>query len=278
MKKQNRFFQVFFWAFLLSVSIISTAAADMDNTEIIVSHPVALYPDAVPESDLSSTPDFYFTKKSIEEVKAFFDSGKQATDRFEPYSGHEAKGTVLYMEKLGKRFDLVTITEKTGQEFYAGQALGQLQALATRGMHSESELREAENKYSKLKSSYFRKINDDNGHSKSESEIIYKKYLQIAHPDLEKSKGQMEQSEDYKAGKAQAAEIKKQMKEMKAKGDIAGMMNLATSGKGPGVPKDAQKYMDAMNKDTWDTWIKCLDEMNTASFPTAIKYKSGIFK
>lgn len=264
------------FCFILVNALLSTNAnADGDNREIPKSHPVALFTDAIPATD-SPSPNKYFSKKSVDEVKAFFDSGRQSTDRFEPYSNQDEKGTVLYTTNLGKRFDLVTISTKATQESYAGQAFGQLQALSMRGMHKENEFKEIESKYSILKSSYFKKVKDQQDHTKSEAEIIYRKYLKIAHPDLEKSSGKQNESEEYKAGKAKAIEMRKQMQEMKAKGDIAGMMNMAQNSKGPQIPKEGQKYMDAMNKDTWATWVECLDEMSKASFQTSITYKSGI--
>lgn len=264
------------FCFIFVNALLSTNVnADGDNRPIPKSHPVALFPDAVPSTD-SPSPDVYFSKKSVEEVKAFFDSGRQADDKFEPYSEQDGKGTVLYTVNLGKRFDLVAITTKATQESYVGQAFGQLQALSMRGMHTESEFKEIENKYSALKTSYFKKVKDDQDHTKSEAEMIYRKYLKTAHPDLEKSTGKERDSEEYKAGKAKAMEMRKQMQEMKAKGDISGMIGMAQNSKGPQIPKYGQKYMDAMNKDTWATWVECLEEMSKASFQTSITYKSEI--
>lgn len=278
MLKKNRSGLCFIMLLALCfVPVFSKVYADGDGKGIAVSHPVDLYPGGVPVSEESTKHGNDLTKDNINEVKSFFESKKKTEDKLEPYSEDDQKGSQLVTETMGKRFQLVTMMVRTKADTYVANAFGQLKAMAMRGMHSESELQAIENSYSDLKSAYFRRVKSPDGHNRSESEIIYKKYLQTANPELSKSSSHSDDSAEYQAGKAKAADMRKQMQEMKAKGDIAGIMNMAQKNKtGPGIPKDAQKYVDEMNKDTWSTWVQCLDEMKNAAFHTSISYKSGI--
>lgn len=275
MKKNVSLFVFFIMVFFLLTA--SNAFADGDGKEIPLPHSVNLYPDAVPSSEDTEAHGHDLSKNRIDEVKAFFDSGRGPNDRLEPFSEGDQKGSVLVMDKLGKKFELVTITTRTKSDHYVGEAFGQMKALSLRGMHSDAEFREIENSHSDLKGAYFRKIKTPDGNLKSEAEVIYKKYLDMAQGGLDKSSSGSDDSSQQNEGKARAAEMRKQMQEMKAKGDISGIMNMAQKNRSSsGVPKEAQKYMDVMNKDTWSVWVKCLDEMKNAAYYTSINYKSGI--
>ena len=71
------------------------------------------------------------------------------------------------------------------------------------------------------------------------------------------------------------------MQELKAKGDIAGMMQLAQNRKEfhgpPANQREAMNLaMDDRNRDTWAIWLKCLQELKSAAYTTKIEYGSGV--
>ena len=73
------------------------------------------------------------------------------------------------------------------------------------------------------------------------------------------------------------------MKELKAQGDIAGMMALAQNSKkfqGPpaGMEEAAKMADEDRNRDTWDIWVKCLKDTSVASYRTRLEYSQAALK
>nr|NJM01431.1 hypothetical protein [Desulfobacula sp.] len=217
------------------------------------------------------------TKDSVAAVKKFFDTNKQDGDRLEDSPADGSQGFQMsFFKKIDgreKSVPLVRFEEKT-PDANLHPALGELKGQVLMGKHSEAEYQALEDKYKTLHLAFFRQVSDDQGRSVSEGESIYRKAYNQAHG---KDKSAVQAGgEDQAAGKAQAQEMKKKMQEMKAKGDIAGMAAMAQQfNTSPGQTKQGAAAMDEMIRDTWDLWVKCLEDIEKAAYRTRLKYNAS---
>ena len=149
-------------------------------------------------------------------------------------------------------------------------------------MHTEAELQAAETAYGEVATAYYRTVQDpQTGKTINEGELIVKRAHKAAHPNEAQLKEAGKQNKVSDEEKAAAQEVKRQMQELKTKGDIAGMMQLAQSRKEfQGPPANQQQAMQLamadMNRDTWPIWINCLQELKAAGYATKIVYSSGV--
>lgn len=233
------------------------------------------YGNAVQAVETDDT--LFLTKDGVDMVREFFETNKQEGDRVEAAPAEGKQGfRMSFFKKISgreKSAPLVKVEEKT-PDTNLHPALGELKAQAMMGKHSEAEYQALENKYKTLHLAYFRQVSDDQGGTVSEGEKIYRKAYHQAH-GKDRSTAQTG-GEDQAAGKAGAQDMKKKMQEMKAKGDIAGIMALAgKSGGAPGQTKAGAAAMDEMNRDTWDLWVKCLEDIERAAYRTRVKYNAA---
>jgi hypothetical protein len=264
-------------ALLLAISLsclflaASSSRAD-GGDEILQPHPLAIYPGSVPES--TSHPVARLTKDGLETVQAFFSSKFVAGDKLEPYEQDTERGFVLnYHKMIGKREQSAFEARFTARhlEHSPLEALGELAVQVKLGHHTEAEYQAMEKEYGGLCNAYYREVKGDDGKTAREGDLIYRRYAQQAHPDSDRPAGPS--PDDKQRAKAKAAEIKKQMKALKAKGDIAGMMKLAQENRDPKMEAMTRAQADqVMNRDTWDLWVKCLAEMKAAAYWTRINY------
>ncbi len=240
--------------------------------------PMPKYGNAVKAFETDDT--LLLTKDNLGTVKKFFESKSEGGDRVEPLasSGKQAFKMSFY-KKIGgqeRSVQLIEAEEKTPDN-NAHPALGELKGQVMMGKHSEAEFQALEKKYKNLHLAYFRQVSDDKGGTVSEGEKIYRKAFNQAHgKDKAAAEANAPNAEEMAAGKAEAQDIKKKMQELKAKGDIAGMMALAQGGnKLPGQTKQGAAAMDAMGKDTWDIWVKCLEDIEKVAYWTKVQYSAS---
>jgi len=233
------------------------------------------YGNAVQAVETDDT--LFLTKDSVDTVKKFFETNKQDGDRVEESPADGSHGFQMnFFKTIGGREQSVPLArfEEKTPDANLHPALGELKAQAMMGKHSEAEYQALENKYKTLHLAYFRQVTDDQGRSVSEGEKIYRKAYNQAH-GKDKSAVQADGG-DQAAGKAQAQDMKKKMQEMKAKGDIAGIAALAQQfNKSPGQTKPGAAAMDEMNRDTWDLWVKCLEDIEKVAYRTQLKYNAS---
>lgn len=184
---------------------------------------------------------------------------------FKNFSGQEKSVPLVHFEEK---------TPDTNQH----PALGELKGQGMMGKRSEAEYQVLENKYKNLHLAYFRQVTDDQGRSVSEGEKIYRKAYNQAH-GKDKSAVQTDGAAQA-AGKAEDQEMKKKMQEMKAKGDIAGIAAMAQQfNKSPEQTKQGAAAMDEMNKamnnDTWDLWVRCLEDIEKVAYRTQLQYNAS---
>jgi hypothetical protein len=260
---------------LLYIAGMSTFLYADGGEEMLPPRSLPRYGNAVKAVETDDT--LLLTKDSVGEVKEFFDTNKQDGDRIEESPADGSHGFQMsFFKKIDgreKSIQLLEVEEKTPDD-NLHPTLGELKAQVMMGKHSEAEYQALENKYKTLHLAYFRQVTDDQGRNISEGEKIYRKAYNQAH-GKDRSAVQTGGA-DQAAGKAEAQEMKKKMQEMKAKGDIAGMAALAQQfNKAPGQTKQGAAAMDEMNKDTWDLWVKCLEDIEKVAYRTRLKYNAA---
>jgi len=255
-----------------------TLSAD-DGGEVLVAHPMPLYPGSVQADEKDHL--VRLTKDGTEAVKKYFEARLQPGDKIEPYSGDgEAGFTVLYSKKLDGRLQTVQelrVTART-EKRPPHQAFGELFSQVSSGRHKRGELEALEKEYGDIDSAYFRR--GAPGARGDEAAQILAAAHKEAHPDEGKLKAAGKKNKVSADDKAEARELKKKMKELKAQGDIAGMMALAQGSKKfqapPAEQMEAAKLAaEDRNRDTWDLWVKCLKDTKAAAYRTRLEYSSA---
>jgi len=243
--------------------------------EMIAPRPMPKYGNVVKAFETDDT--LLLTKDNLGTVKKFFEGKSEEGDRIEPLGsfGKQAFKISFYKKIDGKEksVQLLEVEEKTPDN-NLHPALGELKGQVMMGKHSEAELQTLEKKYKNLHLAYFRQVSDDQGGTVSEGEKIYRKAYNQVH-GKDRSAVQTGGA-DQAAGKAEAQDMKKKMQEMEAKGDIAGMAAMAQQfNKSPGQTKQGAAAVDEMNKDTWDLWVKCLEDIEKVAYWTQVKYNAS---
>ncbi|MEW6077141.1 MAG: hypothetical protein AB1724_04985 [Thermodesulfobacteriota bacterium] len=260
----------------LVLGMMSSLQAD-EGDGIIQAHPISPYPNAVRQNE--SEPYVVLTKDPIDTVKQFFEGQAQKGDRLEPVQESQEKGwRINYYEKLGQKEQVVMEAEML--EISAGDnivdALGALKSQSLMGKHSEQEYQALEKKYMALDKAYFRKVDDGSGRTISEDKLLYKRAEQEAYPEKDRKKAADASNAFTDNDKAKAKELQAQMKALKAKGDVAGMMKLAQESKMSSTQSAAvNDAMAVATKDTWDIWAKCLEDTWQAAYWSRITYNSN---
>lgn len=298
---KSRLAQFILGAFI--VGMMPSALHADGGKEFVTAHAMPLYPGsvAISEGDRSQR----LSKDSLELVESYYRGKLRPGDRIEPFTQGDSSGfCIVYAEKDGgrelkanelcasKKISAATAQTHAFQQTIASAgvtlskvdhpAFNEMSALITRGMHTEAELRAAEQQYGAVATAYYRTVQDtETGKRLGEGELIVKRAHQAAHPNEAQLKAAGKQNRASAEDKAAAQEVKRQMQELKAKGDIAGMMQLAQSRKefqGPSANQQQamQLAMADMNRDTWPIWINCLQELQTAGYATKIVYSAGV--
>jgi len=238
--------------------------------EVVVPHPMVMYPGAVQSVNTDSTA--FLTKDNINVVKKFFETHKHNGDRMEPFQIDNTQGYIInYYAKIGGREQFTRIVEFETHlpDTNIHPAIGELKLQVAMGKHSEADYQTQEQKYKHLHLCFFRLVDDGQGGTISEGEKIYRKtYNQVHNQETTSSLTGQDP-----AKKAQAQDMRRQMQEMKAKGDLAGIMNMAqNSNKSPRQTSAGAAAIDSATRDTWDLWEKCLRDMDAVAYRTSLKY------
>lgn len=271
-------------ALLAAAQCFGPGALRADEGEgVLAAHPVAAYPGSVAERDGDRLARL--TRDDLAAVRKFYESKLQPGDRIEPYAADGETGfTVVYAKKVGKReqtaFELRAVTRTDKRPPH--QAFGELNAQVSMGRHAEAELAALQQRYGDIDSAYFRTVPGE-GRSRDEAALLLEAAHKAAHPDGDKLKAAGRKSKVSADDKAEAKEFKKKMKELKAQGDIAGMMALAQGNKkfqsAPAGMADAAAMAAAdRDRDTWDLWVKCLKDTKAAAYRVRLEYSADALK
>ncbi len=255
----------------LLIFSVTLLLADSDGkTDIILAHPITIYPGSVRE--ISTDQTIRLTKDRFEQVRTYYEANKDSRDILEPFQQENENGMHVVFHQMikGAEQTLVEVTftaQLENTNFH--DALGELQAQMAMGRHSGDELQELKAKYNDLHRAYFRQVDDGEGGTIDEGKMIYKKAYNEAHPEKQSTNSASQQA----AGKATAQDLRKQMQAMKARGDLAGIMQLAHQANiSPGQTSEGAAALSAMNQDTWDLWVNCLEDMRQVAYWTRLQY------
>lgn len=271
-------------ALCLPAQVLTPAALFADGgDEVLAAHPMPVYPGSVQRN--SGDKLGLLSKDDLAAVRKYFEARLKPGDRIENFSEDGETGfSVIYTKKSGKKelkaFEL-RVSERTDKR-PPHQAFGELNAQVSAGRHSAAELKALEKEYAGLDSAYFRD-NEEGGRARDEAALILERADLQAHPDAGKLKAAGRKNKVSAEDKADAQEFKKKMKELKAQGDIAGMMALAQSKNKFQAPPANQAEAVKMaaedrNRDTWDLWVKCLKDTKAAAYRTSLQYSAEALK
>jgi hypothetical protein len=244
-----------------------------EGAAVIQPHLLPVYSPADSTNPPERTP--LISKDPVAKIKKFYESKLQAGDRIEAFENENERGFRLtfYQTIDGKpqSVQLLEVTERIPGTILH-DALGELKGLAMKGMHTEAEYQEMEKQYKNLTAAYYRQVDDGEGGTVSEGNRIYRLALNKARGDEKFEVDEAEVAE----GKKKAKNLQKQMKALKAKGDFAGMMQMAQrNAMSPTDTKAGAAAMKAMAKDTWDIWAACLKDLKAAAYWTRLEFHYG---
>ncbi|MCM2268405.1 MAG: hypothetical protein NDI60_11615 [Elusimicrobiales bacterium] len=250
-----------------------------EGEEVLVAHPMPVYPGSVPVDGRDKL--VRLAKDDLGAVRKYFEGQLKPGDSIENFSEDgEAGFKVLYTKKLGARNQTVLEVRVAArsEKRPPHQAFGELFSQVSSGRHTRAELTALEKKYGDIDSAYFRR-----GGEGGEDKIILARAHKQAHPDEGKLKAAGRRNKVSDADKADAKEFKRKMKELKAQGDMAGMMALAQSKNKFQAPpagqlEAAKLAAEDRDRDTWDLWVKCLEETAAAAYRTRLEYSSDALK
>lgn len=270
---------------VLCLSLMGPAArplfADGDQ-EFLTAHPMPLYKGSVQADETNKLERL--SKDDLSAVKKFFEANLKPGDRLEPFSKDGEKGFVIHSTKKTGSRELKAFEVRVSarsEKRPPHQAFGELFAQLRSGRHKESEFRSIEKEYADVDGAYFRRVREG-GRTKSEGDLLNERAHREAHPDQDKLKAAGRHNKVSADDKAEAKELKRKMKELKAQGDIAGMMALAQSSKKFQAPpadqmEAARLASQDLDRDTWDLWVKCLKDTKAAAYRTRIEYSADSF-
>jgi len=255
-----------------------SAFAD-EGEEILVAHPMPVYPGSVQAGETGKLARL--AKDDLGAVKKYFESKLLPGDRIVPFSRDGENGfEVTYTKKVGSRELTVLEVRVTArsEKRPPHQAFGELFAQVSAGRRKETDFKALEKEYGDIDSAYFRGTSGG-----SEDRLILERAHKLAHPDEDKLRAAGRKNKVSAEDKAEAKEFKKKMKELKAQGDIAGMMALAQGNKkfqsAPAGMADAARMAgEDRNRDTWELWVKCLKETKAAAYRVRLEYATDALK
>lgn len=250
-----------------------------EGEEILLPHSMPVYPGSVQVDENNSLNRL--TKDSLAAVRKYFEANLQPGDSLKAFTeSGEAGFSVMYTKKVGSR-SLTVLQVRVAarsEKRPPHQAFGELNAQVGAGRHKQPELQALLKEYGEIDLAYFRRAG-----AGSEDEQILGRAHKEAHPDEAKLKAAGRKNKVSADDKAEAKELKKKMKELKAQGDFAGMMALAQGNKKFQAPPAGQLEAARMaaedrNRDTWDLWVNCLKETRAAAYRTRLEYASDTLK
>lgn len=267
--------------------------------EFVAAHPMPLYQNSVPVSD--SDRSHRLSKDSLEKVRGFFKAHMRPGDKMEQFNRDNETGfCITRAEQDGSGGRELTAREvcaskKTvsAQQSQAvdqlvadsgvalckvdHEAFGAMSALVAKGRHSADELRAAEKEYGAVATSYYRMVDDPKKGSMDEGKLILQRAQEEERISSPQNPYANLSTEDKAGRKAAAEDMKRRMQELKARGDMAGMAQLAMGQRNtPGASQGERLAKEELNRDTWAIWLRCLKDSKAVAYATKIEYGPGV--
>ena len=250
------------------------AHADGGCEHIPSARPVKAYPGSVAASD-GMPPPFQqrLSKQGMADIRNVYAGQLQTGEFFQEKAENEARTLALFQRQTacGQTREVLALklNERTADNPNASQAFGALKAMTLLGQHSEAEYQQVLTQYGLALKAYFRSIYAPDGKLIDEGRLI----LERCRKQEAQQRG--ETAPATSAEKQQAGEMRAKMQEMKARCDIAGMMQMAqqfqSSGRSNAAANQGRQEMD---RDLWPLWLQCVKDMHTAAYRTRLDYSA----
>lgn len=255
---------------LLGILIVLVTVAQV---RIALAGDPTYYPNTV-QATVDSTEQIVLSRDSLASVRAFFDKLRKTATVTDTTS--QGERTVAYTVTIsvqgGPRMphSLLMISEHIPGAVDL-LPLYHLKKLVGRYNHTQADYDAVMKKYGNLQRAYFREVDTDEGTKAEDVVIVDKHKVQILGPE---PKDTVDSPEDEK----RAEELEKKLAVLEAKGDLAGMVALSRKAQADAMKSPQGQGMlrqqEALNKDNWTAWVKCLDELKGVAYWTRIWYGS----
>lgn len=265
------------WVVALATTLLLPLPAHADGgCEFIpVAKPVKALAGSVAASDGMTPPYRHrLSKHGLADVRNAYASQLNSGDSFQEKAEGDARTLTLLQRQsaCGQTRDVpaLKISERTADNPNANQAFGALKAMTMLGQHSEAEYQQVLTRYGAAMKAYFRSVAAPDGQLVDEGRQI----LDRCRKQETQQRGQ-QPAPATAANKQQAGEMRAKMQEMKARGDIAGMMQMAQQfqreGRGDAAAAHGKQEMD---RDLWPLWLQCVKDLHTAAYLTRLDYSA----
>ena len=258
----------------LPIALLLAQAAFADSVcEFPPARPVKAHPGSVSASEQQMAPHrVRLSKDRLEDIRRAYESGANPGDSFQEQSDAEYKTFSVFQRQTAcnqtRNVLALKVSERVGDNPSVSQVFGALKAMVVMGMHSEDEYRDAEKRYGTALKAFFREVSAPDQAVADEGRLILERCRR-------EEKQQRSQFAAPSAGdRQQASDLRKKMQEMKARGDIAGMMQMAQQFQGAATGDTAKQATTEMNRDLWPLWSQCLQDMHAAGFRTRLEYSA----
>lgn len=250
------------------------AYADGGCEFIASARPVKAYPGSVAASDGMTPPiKQRLSKQGINSIRNAYNGQLQPGESLQEKADSEIRTLALIQRQsaCGQTRDVVAlkISERAAENPHASQAFTALKAMTLMGQHSEAEYQQVVTQYGLALKAYFRSIAGPDGQLVDEGRLI----LDRCRKQEAQQRGRFAPATS--ADKQQASEMRAKMREMKARGDIAGIAEMAqqfqNSGRGNAA---ANLGKQEMNRDLWPLWLQCVKDMHAAAYLTRLDYSA----
>ena len=276
---------------LLAVShIICLADGGNEGPDAKTTRSSLIYPNSQAKPD---APLDRVTNDGLDRVKAYYQKLLGPYDIIEPLSDQAgfrkgfaviyrvhyqgtAVAALLEFARLEVTMpDSVGFKSRTmGYEHMLPQPLVQLRSLIGRFGHTREDFDKLFNQYQWLR---FIQSWDPS----SDGPMIIRKYHDQVYGPMPKNAPKAKKGDA--AAKAELAQKRKKMKDLKASGDMAAMMALAQemqaqaagTSEGEAGMEIMQQQMEGLEKDSWGEWTDCLSEMAQAARWVRLEYSQS---
>jgi|GEM_PF-2608096 len=252
-----------------------TAHADGGCEFIPVVKPVKALSGSVAASDGMTSPYRQrLSKQSLADVRSAYAGQLKNGDFFQEKAEGDARTLTLFQRHSAcgqtREVAALKVSERNADNPNVNQVFGALKAMTLMGQHSEAEYQQVLTRYGAATKAYFRSVAAPDGQFIDEGRQI----LDRCRKQEAEQRGQ-KPAPATAANKQQASEVRAKMQEMKARGDIAGMMQMAqqfqSDGKGN---SNANLGRQEMNRDLWPLWLQCAKDMHAAAYFTRLDFSA----
>lgn len=252
-----------------------SASADGGCEFIPAAKPVKMLPGSVPASDDQPPPRRErLSKQRLPDIRNSYARLLAPGDSFQEKTSPETRTLILFQRQAacGTTRDVpaLKISERTADNPNVSKAFTALKAMTLLGQHSEAEYQQTLSRHGSALKAYFRTVPAPDGQLIDEGRLI----LDRCRKEEAGQRGTLAPATSAD-NKQQARELRARMQEMKARGDLAGMMQAAQQFQNEGRGNAAASQgKQEMNRDLWPLWLQCVQDLHAAAYLTRLEYSA----